>query len=202
MKLADVLHTGLKEDQDIDEIQRKSLNEIEVPPDSTFVTNSIYWTVENLNIYKSKGSQQALSQLLASKRNAGVNQSTRFSAALNRGGLYNQLNNQKESLSYLRIFSPKYGSLDMAVINARMIVEKLKTFSYTRVFFSDIKHSRSSRPEVFCEKGVFNNFGKFTGRHQCQSLFFWHRCFPVNFVKFLRTPFCIEHLWWLFLVFF
>ena len=24
----------------------------------------------------------------------------------------------------------------------------------------------------------------------------WHRCFPVNFVKFLRTPF-YEHLWWL-----
>ena len=26
-----------------------------------------------------------------------------------------------------------------------------------------------------------------------------HRCFPVNFVKFLRTPFLIEHLWWLLL---
>ena len=27
----------------------------------------------------------------------------------------------------------------------------------------------------------------------------WHRCFPVNFVKFLRTPFLIEQLWWLLL---
>ena len=27
----------------------------------------------------------------------------------------------------------------------------------------------------------------------------WHRCFPVNFVRFLRTPFSIEHLWWLLL---
>ena len=26
-----------------------------------------------------------------------------------------------------------------------------------------------------------------------------HRRFPVNFVKFLRTPFYIEHLWWLLL---
>ena len=26
-----------------------------------------------------------------------------------------------------------------------------------------------------------------------------HRCFPVNFVKFLRTPFFIAHLWWLLL---
>ena len=27
----------------------------------------------------------------------------------------------------------------------------------------------------------------------------WHRFFPVNFVKFLRTLFCIKHLWWLIL---
>ena len=26
-----------------------------------------------------------------------------------------------------------------------------------------------------------------------------HRCFPVNFVKFIRTPFYIEHIWWLLL---
>ena len=27
----------------------------------------------------------------------------------------------------------------------------------------------------------------------------WHRCFPVNFAKFLRTPFLTEHLGWLLL---
>ena len=64
---------------------------------------------------------------------------------------------------------------------------------------------RSSLSEVFCKKGVLRNFTKFTGKHMCQSLFFnkvaglrpatllkkrlWHKCFPVNFVKFLRTPF-------------
>ena len=32
--------------------------------------------------------------------------------------------------------------------------------------------NRSSRPEVFCEKGVLRNFAKFTGKHLCQSLFF------------------------------
>ena len=26
----------------------------------------------------------------------------------------------------------------------------------------------------------------------------WHRCFSVNFAKFLRKPFFIAHLWWLF----
>ena len=56
-------------------------------------------------------------------------------------------------------------------------------------------------------KGVLKNFTKFTGKHLCQSVFFnketllkkrlWHRYFPVDFVKFLRTPFFIEHLWWL-----
>ena len=55
------------------------------------------------------------------------------------------------------------------------------------------------------KKGVLRNFAKFTGKHLCQSPFFnkvasltpatllkkrlWHRCFPVNFGKFLRTPF-------------
>ena len=28
----------------------------------------------------------------------------------------------------------------------------------------------------------------------------WRRCFPVNFVKFLRTPFLTEHLRWLLLI--
>ena len=55
------------------------------------------------------------------------------------------------------------------------------------------------------KKGVIRNLTKFTGKPLCQSLFFnkvaglrlatllkkrfWHWCFPVNFVKFLRTPF-------------
>ena len=68
---------------------------------------------------------------------------------------------------------------------------------------------------MFCKKCVLRNFAKFTGKHLCQNLLFnkvagqrlatllkkglWNRCFPVNFVKFLRTPFLIEHLWWLLL---
>ena len=74
---------------------------------------------------------------------------------------------------------------------------------------------RSSRPEEFCKKGVLRNFAKFTGKHLCQGLFFnkvakacnllkkslRHRCFPVNFAKFPRTPFFTEHLWWLLLDF-
>ena len=65
-------------------------------------------------------------------------------------------------------------------------------------------------PEMFCQnrsshrgcsvrKAVLRNFEKFTGKHLCQSFFFnkvsllkkrlWHKCFPVNFAKFLKTPF-------------
>ena len=49
--------------------------------------------------------------------------------------------------------------------------------------------TRSSLPEVFCEKGVLRNFTKFTGKRLCQGLFFnkfaglRHRCFPVNYVS-------------------
>ena len=83
--------------------------------------------------------------------------------------------------------------------------------------FSDCVDFQKQPPEVFCKKSVLINFAKFTGKHLCQSIFFnkvsalrpatllkrrpWHRCFPVNFAKFLRTPIFIEHLWWLLLDF-
>ena len=61
--------------------------------------------------------------------------------------------------------------------------------------------NRSSRLRCSVSKGVLRNFAKFTGKHLCQSLCFnkvaglRHRCFPVNFAKFLRTPFFTVHLW-------
>ena len=70
-----------------------------------------------------------------------------------------------------------------------------------------LKH-RSSRPIVFCKKSVLKNLVKFTRKHLCQSLFLTKvpllglapcRCFYFDFAKLLRTPFCIEHLWWLLL---
>ena len=64
---------------------------------------------------------------------------------------------------------------------------------------------RSSHQRCSLQKGGLRNFTKFTGKHLCQSIFFkkvadlrpatllkkrlWRRCFPVNFLKFLKTPF-------------
>ena len=43
-------------------------------------------------------------------------------------------------------------------------------------------------------------FNKVAGRKTCNFIKkTQHRRFPVNFVKFLRTPFLTEHLWWLLL---
>ena len=77
---------------------------------------------------------------------------------------------------------------------------------------------------MFCRKGILINFVKFTGKHLWQShflrkkrdsdtgAFLWilgpatllkkrplNRYFPVNFAKFLRTPFFTEHVRWLLL---
>ena len=66
-------------------------------------------------------------------------------------------------------------------------------------------NSRSSYQWCSMRKGVLRKFAKFIGKHLCQSLCFnkaaglrpgnlfkkrlWHRCFLVNFAKFLRTHF-------------
>ena len=60
---------------------------------------------------------------------------------------------------------------------------------------------------MFCKKGVLRNFTKSTEKQLWQGLFFnkvaglrlWHRCFPVNFVKFLRIPSFYRTLRWLLL---
>ena len=52
---------------------------------------------------------------------------------------------------------------------------------------------RSSHQKCSLRKGVLRNFAKFTGNCLRPSAFLkkrlLHRCFPVNFAKFLRTPF-------------
>ena len=114
--------------------------------------------------------------------------------------------------SKLLIFFPSYNSWNLEFCYVRPIVYFLKLEDATQI--------RSSLPEVFCKKDVLRNFIKFTGKHLCYSLFFnkvagqslffnkvaglrpavwlkrrlWHRCFSVNFSKFLRILFLTKHL--------
>ena len=60
---------------------------------------------------------------------------------------------------------------------------------------------------MFYKKSVLKNFAKLTGKHLCQSLFINNfikkealaQVLSDEFATFLRTPFFIEHLWWLLL---
>ena len=79
---------------------------------------------------------------------------------------------------------------------------KIKSTTNFSVTFCN---STESGTGGFLWKRCFENFAKFTGKHLCQGLFFnkvtglrpatlfkkrqWHRYFPVNFAKFLRTSF-------------
>ena len=75
----------------------------------------------------------------------------------------------------------------------------VSTKKFQKHLFGDILQNR-----------VVKIFAKFTEQHLCWSLFLiklqpsglelflkkklQHRCFPLNFVKFIRTPFFTEHL--------
>ena len=49
--------------------------------------------------------------------------------------------------------------------------QKALAFSVAEHKKPGFKRNGSSRPYVFCKKGVLKNFIKFTGKHLCQSLF-------------------------------
>ena len=87
--------------------------------------------------------------------------------------------------------------------SAITFLEKELCSSFSFAYFL-IKVFQKRRLEVFCKTGVHRNFAKFTGKRLCLSLLFnktadwpttllkkrlWHRCFPVNFSKFLRRGF-------------
>ena len=55
-------------------------------------------------------------------------------------------------------------------------------FCYIFIYFL----YRSSHPKVLCKKGVLKNFDLISTLLKKRL---WHKCFPVNFVKFLTTPF-------------
>ena len=77
---------------------------------------------------------------------------------------------------------------------------------HIQYFFVVMRNKLQKQPlEVLYKKDVLKYFAKSIGKHLCQGLFFnkvaalrsatllkkrlWHRCFSVNFAKFLRIPF-------------
>ena len=85
------------------------------------------------------------------------------------------------------------------VLNTRLS-HKRSTYYYNTDVCKDPNDYRSSRPEVFCKKGILKNFAKFTGKQLCQSSFrlrhvtlfkkrHWHRCFRENSAKFFKNIF-------------
>ena len=61
-----------------------------------------------------------------------------------------------------------------------------------------LRNFKKLSPGGFCKKGVLRHFAKFTGKQFRPATLLkkspWHRCFPVNLAKFLRTSFFTEHL--------
>ena len=79
------------------------------------------------------------------------------------------------------------------------------SFNLLKSYIFALSVTRSSHRRCSVKKDVLKNTAKITGNHLLQSFFFnkvaglrpatllkkrlWHRCFPVNFAKSLRTPF-------------
>ena len=55
---------------------------------------------------------------------------------------------------------------------------------------------QSSRTEVFFKRVILKT-PQNSQEKTCKKKRIWHRCFPKNFVKFLKTYFFIDHLQWL-----
>ena len=60
-------------------------------------------------------------------------------------------------------------------------------------YSKDLGVLQKQAPEVFCKKRCSWKFHKIHGKTSMPATLLkkrlWHRCFPVNFVKFLRAPF-------------
>ena len=92
-----------------------------------------------------------------------------------------------------------YSEASFSIFNIELLV--------SRTFL----HIQKQPLDVFCKKKVFLELSQNSQESTCASVSFliilqallkkrlWHRCFPVNFAKFLRTPLNAEHLRWLLL---
>ena len=68
----------------------------------------------------------------------------------------------------------------------------------------NFKSFRSSRPGLFCKRGILKNFAKFTGKRLCQRLKkkkeSLAQVFSFDFCEISENTIFSEHLWWLLLI--
>ena len=117
--------------------------------------------------------------------------------------LMKQYTNQAKCIDIFISFEIQFEKKLLRLLEKKFF-EKIKT-KIIKIGNKNKQMDRSRHRRCSVRKGVFRNFAKFTGKHLCQSLFLnkvaglrpatllkkrpWHRCFPVNFARFLRTPF-------------
>ena len=74
--------------------------------------------------------------------------------------------------------------LRLVFIDKEYSSEVFQTLLSMRHFSKAAGKIQKQSSRGFCKKGAYENFAN-------------HRCFQVNFAKFSRTPFFVEHLRWL-----
>ena len=103
------------------------------------------------------------------------------------------------SLIFEKLFSRSIFHDEIACFLSLLVKHNWSLLLLQRIF-----HKFHKQLPCSIRKGVVRNFAKFTGKRLCQRLFFnnvadlnpatllkkrlWHRCFTVNFAKFLRAP--------------
>ena len=114
-------------------------------------------------------------------------------------------NKQKRKKWRSHILFLSFEMLLFRALNSQQRGHLVLRTSKTVCRFSDVYWDKSSHWRCSMKKDVLINFTIFTGKHLFQSFFFdkiaglrpatlfkkrlWYRCFPVNFAKYLITPF-------------
>ena len=81
------------------------------------------------------------------------------------------------------------------------VLLRLTLYYYHIMYVSEVLIRRCSVKMVFLEISQ-NSQENTCARVSFLKKILWHRCFPVNFSKFIRTPFLRDHLRWLLLAFY
>ena len=95
-----------------------------------------------------------------------------------------------------------HGNIDFVVSNSKMVNSvqlRIAVEIQINNLISNISIKRKQWESKECESKEYLVLNKRLRPATLLKKRLWHRCFPVNLVKFLRTPFLIEHQWWLLL---